>query len=165
MPSQHAEIQARHPNIQWSDAEDYAKWLAYNIKASGFIADVMLVVARGGLSVAGLLYKHLDVPAIEVVRCTSYNGEENTGELKMSNVDQGKLQRLNFEGAKILIVDDIYDTGATMAFLKHMLPQADVRAACLINKMHKGHLSIGCDFYGAWMPPVWTTFPWESQEG
>ena len=164
MPSQ-VSMQIRQPTIDWANAQHYAWQLAQNILASDFTPTTMLVVARGGLSVAGLLYKHLDVPAVEVVRCTSYDGEANTGELRMSNVDQGKLQRLNYEGAKILIVDDIYDTGATIAFLKHLLPQADVRAACLINKMHKGRLAAECDFYGAWVPPVWVLFPWEGKGG
>ena len=167
MPSQ-VSMQIRQPTIDWANAQHYAWQLAQNILASDFTPTTMLVVARGGLCVAGLLFKYLEVPKIEVIRCRSYDKENKQGTLYVHQQEQAKLERLNLDslgstGEPVLIVDDIYDTGATINFIRQRVPRS--KAACLVSKMHKGRLAAECDFYGAWVPPVWVSFPWEGKEG
>ena len=84
---------------------------------------------------------------IAFIKASSYGESmESSGKLQV----QG-LERINLQGKKILMVDDIADTGSTLLGLCEMLREAgvqDVRTCVLLNKQERREVDITADFVG-----------------
>ena len=94
---------------------------------------ILLITLNGAVFFAVDLIKQLDFPCrISCVKISSYSGTESTGEMK-------NLIGLNedISGKRILILEDIVDTGQTYVHLYNMLMEAgakDVRMATMTMK-------------------------------
>ncbi len=94
---------------------------------------ILLITLNGAVFFAVDLIKQLDFPCrISCVKLSSYSGTESTGEIK-------NLIGLNedISGKRILILEDIVDTGQTYVHLYNMLMEAgakDVRMATMTMK-------------------------------
>lgn len=94
---------------------------------------ILLITLNGAVFFAVDLIKQLDFPCrISCVKISSYRGTESTGEIK-------NLIGLNedISGKRILILEDIVDTGQTYVHLYNMLMEAgakDVRMATMTMK-------------------------------
>jgi hypoxanthine phosphoribosyltransferase len=126
-----------------------------------FIPDYIVGLARGGLPAAVKLSHYLDIPMYAL------------------NKDESNLWMAEdaFNGVKILVVDDINDTGQTIQQLKKdwqtsCLPNDDkwntvfgdnVRFATLI---HNEASTQDIDYFGHTINknenPEWCVFPWEN---
>ena len=108
-----------------------------------FTADLIRALHREGLA-----------PEIDFLYLASY-GE--------GMVSQGTVKVLHdiaspIEGRDVVIVDDILDSGRTLAFAKDLLIRrgaARVLACVLIDKQVKRAVPIEADFYGFRCPPVY----------
>ena len=82
---------------------------------------------------------------IAFIKASSYGESmESSGKL------QG-LERINLQGKKVLMVDDIADTGTTLLGLTDMLNEAgakEVRTCVLLNKQERREVEIKADFVG-----------------
>ena len=104
---------------------------------------ILLITLNGAIVFAVDLLKQLDFPCrITCVKISSYSGTECTGEIN-------NLIGLNEDvrGKRILILEDIVDTGATYRHLHQMLTEAgakDVRIATMTMKpdAYKGELPV-----------------------
>ncbi len=94
---------------------------------------IMLITLNGAIVFAVDLLKRLDFPCrITCVRLSSYSGTESTGQIK-SLIGLSE----DIRGKRILILEDIVDTGATYIHLHKMLTEAgakDVRIATMTMK-------------------------------
>ena len=94
---------------------------------------ILLVTLNGAIVFAVDLMKQLDFPCrISCVKISSYSGTESTGTIN-------SLIGLNedIRGKRILILEDIVDTGRTYVHLHQMLTEAgakDVRIATMTMK-------------------------------
>ena len=94
---------------------------------------IMLITLNGAVFFAVDLIKKLDIQCrITCVKLSSYSGTESTGNIK-------SLIGLNEEvrGKRILILEDIVDTGRTYIHLHQMLTEAgakDIRIATMTMK-------------------------------
>lgn len=84
------------------------------VKNSGFHPDCILGVSRGGLFLADGLSRSLRKP-MAVIAASSYRDEEGTsqGDLQLS----ASIASVSPVGGKVLLVDDLADTGHTMQAL------------------------------------------------
>jgi len=75
---------------------------------------VIVMVLKGSLCVAADLIREINLPLnIEAVQCSSYGARgTQRGELTVHGID-----RINVHNRDVLIVDDIFDSGHTMAAL------------------------------------------------
>ena len=84
---------------------------------------------------------------ITFIKATSYGaGTESSGVLKVSGIDD-----IDIKGKRILLVDDILDTGKTMSTLTHMLKEAgavDIRTCVLMNKEARRTVDFHADYVG-----------------
>ena len=116
----------------------------------------VLGIARGGLVPATILSYELDLPLI-TCSVSSYHGTERN-ELRINQ--DIKLSEFT-QDSKLLLIDDICDTGETMQWLSNRLTLANVKhsKACIFTKTkHTEYL----DHYGFVVPDdKWIVFPWE----
>jgi uncharacterized protein len=129
------------------------------IVARDYQPDFILSIARGGLFVAGALGYALSVKNIHVMNVEYYTGIDER--LPLPVVLPPTPVLVDLEDARILVADDVADTGHTLALVHEFCRDkvADVRAAVLYEK--PGSL-IKCEY--VWRPTArWIDFPWSSQ--
>jgi hypoxanthine phosphoribosyltransferase len=95
--------------------------LVQKIQDSKKTYDGILAVANGGLPLAYYLAKALDLP-IECVSVKSYEGT-TSGVLSERTIEGNEKHFIHPE--RVLLVDDIYDSGKTLAFLQQKYPEMD----------------------------------------
>ncbi len=112
-------------------------------------------IARGGLVPATIISYELGLP-LAVVNVSSYDGKVQKGII-------GNCSEL-FDlpnNCKLLIIDDICDSGQTTDWIKKQLSVTEIKheIGCIfIKKQHKGKIR----FYGSVVPEdKWIVFPWE----
>lgn len=101
-------------------------------QAKGYDPDAIIAVARGGLSIAQMLAEGLDLRSVFSINSIHYEGEQKLDYIKVYNVpDLG-------EAKKVLVVDDIVDSGDTMRevmrVLREQYPDIDFKVLALFQK-------------------------------
>ena len=144
----------------WQEMHDYAKQTADKIKESDFHPDIIIGLSRGGLVPARLFCDFLHVKNCFTIKVDHWG-------LTATKDGQAKLtHRLDMDltGKKVLIVDDIIDTGQSMELAKKHIEElnpAEIRTATLIHLDHSKYVP---DFYGHERPWAWIVFPWNQRE-
>lgn len=111
--------------------------------------DVILSVLTGGFMFTTDLCRHIATPKLQVafIKASSYgNSTESSGELKISG-----LEHLNIRGKKVLVIDDILDSGNTMKELVHKLADfgaKELKTCVLLNKPARRAVDFNVDFVG-----------------
>ena len=108
--------------VSWDEFHRDARALAWRLAAAGPF-DAIVAVTRGGLVPAAIVARELEVRMIETVCVASYHDYRTQGGLQVLKTIAPEVSKLN-EGARILIVDDLVDTGATAKIVREMLPKA-----------------------------------------
>ena len=70
--------------------------------------DAIVAIARGGLSMALMLGEHYDLREVYAVNTIGYEGTQKLDEVRVFNIPDLK------DAKKVLIVDDIVDSGDTL---------------------------------------------------
>jgi len=119
--------------LDYSDFGVGIRWLAQKLVDSEWIPDAVLGVVRGGLFVAAGLAYALDLKDVRHVNVEFYT---DAGETLPAPVVVGELPYLaDLSGRRVLVADDVADTGATLHFVRGLLPaDADVRVAVIYAK-------------------------------
>ncbi|MBI2130433.1 phosphoribosyltransferase [Candidatus Woesearchaeota archaeon] len=144
----------------WKDMQDYAKKTAEAIKKSGFYPDIIIGLSRGGLVPARLLADFLHVKSILSIKVDHW-GITATKDGK-AEISHGLTA--NLKGKKVLIADDITDTGQSMELAaEHVrkLDPAQVKTATLVHLSNSKYIP---DFYGQEREWAWIIFPWNYTE-
>src|ERR1700722_10902873 len=121
-------------SLTWSRFGDATIELAEQVAASGYRPDIVLAVARGGLTVAGAL-----AYALAVKNCFAMNVEFYTSvdeRLDVPVVLPPMLDKLDIRGMHVLISDDVADTGRTLELVRKEIAEhvAEARTAVLYHK-------------------------------
>ena len=95
---------------------------------------VLVMVMKGAVCIASDLMKAITIPcSLEYVRASSYgNNGMTAGALTLTGLDAVALQ-----GKHVVLVDDIFDTGATLGAIKAQLAQqnpASIKTLVLLLK-------------------------------
>ncbi|MGN0853634.1 MAG: phosphoribosyltransferase [Kiritimatiellia bacterium] len=150
------------------NAQDYLRdmWrLARQIRLSRWRPDVLLALWRGGAEVGVAIHEYLKANGIAVrhmpIKCSSYTGIGTSGpEVTFEHAD-GVLAGLT-PGTKVLVADDVFDTGRTAAAVHAKLEArgCDMRMACVYWKPEKNVTAYKPDFYVRAIDR-WIVFPHE----
>src|SRR5207253_8788609 len=107
--------------LTWDRFGRATRELAQTIVDSDFRPDIVLAIARGGLTVAGAL-----AYALGVKNCFAMNVEFYTGideRLDVPVVLPPALDLVDVRGLDILVADDVADTGHTLELVRDVLAQ------------------------------------------
>lgn len=142
--------------LSWKKYGDYVSNLISDIELSNLMFDTIVGVAKSGVIPAYTIGQMLNIP-IETIHYSSKNGQ---GSGQHSNVIPDHLLDTT---KKILIVDDLTDSGNTIKELREKIPHAKV--AVLI---HKDTCQVEPDFFGGIIPKeecsMWIYFPWDHRK-
>jgi hypoxanthine phosphoribosyltransferase len=145
--------------LTWVDFGRSCRDLARRIHTGGYRPDLILAIARGGLFPAGGLGYALDVKNLHVINVEFYTGVDER--LPMPVVLPPVPQLVDLSGARVLIADDVADTGATLRLVKDFCAQhvAEVRCAVIYEKPRS---IVKCEY--VWRrTDLWIDFPWSAE--
>lgn len=139
--------------------------LANKILNSGWNPDEMIALWRGGAPVGVIvhefLYYHGERPHHHILKCHSYTGiDSRLTEVLFENADE--IFSSIVPGSKVLIVDDVFDTGnTTKAVIEKLKPfKVDLRFATVYWKPAQNQTTLKPDFYVK-KSDSWIVFPHE----
>jgi hypoxanthine phosphoribosyltransferase len=120
--------------MSWQDLGDGARDLAEQVHRDGYRPDIVLAIARGGLLVGGAVGYALGVKNTFTMNVEFYTGVDERLEMPMLLPPVPDL--VDFAEQRVLIADDVADTGATLALVKDFCEGkvAEVRCAVLYEK-------------------------------
>lgn len=130
--------------------------LAQTIADDGYEPDIVLSIARGGVFVAGGLAYALDCKNIHLVNVEFYTGVGTT--LDMPVMLAPVPNAIDFSDKKVLITDDVADTGKTLKLVYDFCVDAvaEVRSAVIYEKSQS---LVKCEY--VWKrTDEWINFPW-----
>jgi hypothetical protein len=133
--------------------------LATAVADDGFVPDIVLSIARGGVFVAGGLAYALDCKNIHLVNVEFYTGIGTT--LDMPVMLAPVPDKIDFTDKRVLIADDVADTGNTLRLVHDFCVDqvAEVRSAVIYEKPHS---LVKCEY--VWKhTDEWINFPWSVQ--
>lgn len=112
---------------------------------------IVISVLKGAVFFTVDLVKKMKTPIIlDMIQVSSYQGTESTG-----NIIMKKDLDSDINGKKVLIVEDIIDTGYTLKYLKEYLESLnpkDVKIAVLLDKAEKRKTNVKVDYTGYVIP-------------
>ncbi|MET3962239.1 hypoxanthine phosphoribosyltransferase [Marmoricola sp. OAE513] len=132
--------------------------LARQVLDSGFEPDLVLSVARGGLALGMGLGYALDVKNLSAVNVEFYTGVDTR--LPVPILLPPTPDAVELDGLKVLIADDIADTGLTLAHVQEFIADhvAEARVAVVYEKARS---VVKPDF--VWKSTeLWVDFPWSA---
>ena len=135
-----------------------SRQLAQQVADDGYEPDIILAIARGGLFLGGALGYALGVKNLFVMNVEFYTGVDERLELPV--VLPPTLDRVDITGAKVLIADDVADTGKTLELVREFCAGyvAEVRSAVIYEKSRS---LVRCDY--VWKrTDQWIDFPWST---
>lgn len=148
--------------VSWGDIEKWCSSIRQKI-IDEFTPDVIVGLSRGGLVPARIMSDYLWIKDLLTVK-TEHWGITATTDGKATLRNTGNL---NVKGRKVLIVDDITDTGQSMKlaydFIKSNEPE-EVRTATLL---HINRSEFVPDYYGDEVSQdnwTWFIWPWNVYE-
>lgn len=120
--------------LTWPIFGEASRELATEVVRSGFMPDVVVAIARGGMLLAGSIAYALGSKSCGALNVEFYTG---VGErLEHPVVLPPMLDHAALEGKRVLLVDDVSDSGRTLAMVLAMLRDggSEVRTVCLYSK-------------------------------
>lgn len=143
--------------------------LAAKITASGWKPDWLLALWRGGAFAGMAVHEFFKVKGWEIkhlpMKCKSYTGiGENAGEVVFTLGDE--IFALIKPGEKVLVIDDVFDTGKTAKAVRSKLEAigAKPKIATVYFKPNKNLTDIKPDYYAKELDDKWIVFPHELED-
>jgi hypoxanthine phosphoribosyltransferase len=145
--------------LTWDAFAVAVRDLARQVVASGFVPDVVVAVARGGLVPGGAIAYALGTKGAGTMNVEFYTDIGKT--LPDPRVLPPLMDTAGLPGANVLVVDDVADSGRTLKLVMEMLDGhgAQVRSAVLYTKP----ASIFEPDYSWRRTDRWITFPWSAE--
>jgi len=132
--------------------------LAQQVADDGYVPDLVLGIARGGLPIAGGIAYALGAKVVGTLNVEFYTGVD--ARLDEPVVLPPIFDMTHIAGARALLVDDVADTGRTLELVLDLVGRhvAEVRSAVLYDKPQ----SVVRPHYSWRRTDRWIEFPWSS---
>lgn len=144
--------------MSWDDLGVGSRAIAETMHADGWIPDLVLGISRGGLFLAGALAYALGVKNTATISVEFYTGVDERLALPMLLPPVPDL--IDLGSARVLIADDVADTGATLELVRDFCVGrvAEARVAVLYEKSRS---TVASEY--VWRrTDRWITFPWSA---
>src|SRR3954469_16733807 len=145
--------------MSWDDLGTGSPHLSQEIYRDGCRPDIIVGIARCALLVGGAISYALGVKNTFTMNVEFYTGVDERLEMPMLLPPVPDL--VDFAEQRVLIADDVADTGATLALVKDFCEGkvAEVRCAVLYEKPHS---TVSCEYVWS-RTDQWIDFPWSAE--
>ena len=153
------EAASKRERLSWGAFGTASRELARQVADDGYEPDLVLCIARGGLLVGAALGYALDVKNTWTMNVEFYTGVDERLDVPMILPPVPEL--VDLESARMLIADDVADTGETLRLVKDFCAGkvAEVRCAVLYEKSPS---VVKCEY--VWRrTDLWIDFPWSAE--
>ena len=141
--------------VTWDQFHRDSRALAWRLTGLGPF-DAVVAIARGGLVPATIVARELNIRVVESVSVKSYD-HQNQGNVRVLKAIDAGILAMAKGGGKVLIVDDLVDTGATARVVREMLPGAHF-ATVYAKPMGREMVDT---FITEVSQDTWIYFPWD----
>ena len=143
--------------VSWDQFHRDSRALAWRLHEAGPF-DAIVAITRGGLVPAAIVARELNVRLIDTVCVTSYQDYKNQGALTLLKGIASEIAALRSDGKRVLIVDDLVDTGNTARVVRELLPSAHF-ATVYAKPMGRPLVDT---FITEVSQDTWIYFPWDT---
>jgi xanthine phosphoribosyltransferase len=143
--------------VSWDQFHRDARALAWRLAGAGPF-NALVCITRGGLVPAAIVARELGIRVIETVCVASYEHQKQ-GQLQVLKKVAAEVAAAGGGGGeKVLIVDDLVDTGKTAKLVREMLPKAHF-ATVYAKPMGRPQVDT---FITEVSQDTWIFFPWDT---
>jgi uncharacterized protein len=143
--------------VTWSEYHLLAQKMAAAIFSHSPKYDEIVAISRGGLTLGHILSDLLQLP-ISTFSIQSYKNLQSQGEVKIT-----ALLSTPITDKRIILVDDVSDSGKTLERAIDYLKQLNPADITVVTMYFKPHSSFRPDYF-AKQTNKWIIFPYESTE-
>ena len=149
--------------VSWKDIEDWTKGIMKMIIADDYNPDIIVGIARGGLVPARMVADYLFKKDLLSIKT------EHWGVTETMDGKAVLKEKLNYDvsGKKVLIVDDITDTGESMRLSYNYIKSLNPAELKTTSMLYVNGSSYTPDYYGKGLSKeewAWFVFPWNVYE-
>lgn len=141
--------------VSWDQFHRDSRALAWRLNGEGPF-EACVAITRGGLVPAAIVARELNIRTVDCVAVKSYD-HQNQGQIKVLKPIAADIIAAAEGGRKVLIVDDLVDTGATARVVRDMLPGAHFAT---VYAKPKGREMVDT-FITEVSQDTWIFFPWD----
>ncbi|CAM3489999.1 xanthine phosphoribosyltransferase [Parendozoicomonas haliclonae] len=115
----------------------------------------IIAITRGGMIPAAIVSRELNIRLVDTFCISTYEGQD------INTLKVLKDVMLDTDGEGYLVIDDLVDTGTTLATVRERLPKAQI--CTLYVKPAGKHLVDSCVY--EYSQETWVRFPWDLELG
>lgn len=153
-----SDVSADREVLSWELFGTACRELAEQIHTDGFAPDIVLGIARGGLPIAGGIAYALGTKVVGTLNVEFYTDVEKT--LDEPVVLPPMLDLSALSGARVLVVDDVADSGRTLELVVRYI--ADHAESSRIAVLYEKPASVVHPDYVWRTTDRWIVFPWSA---
>jgi uncharacterized protein len=147
----------------WDEAEAWADLISSQVRATRKVPDSIVALTRGGWVPARLLADRLGVHRLVSIRLQHWGiTAKPSGKAELTEGLSGPVN-----GERVLVVDDITDTGESLRMAVDAVRAAGAREVQAATFLHITHSKFVPDYVAEEIPRdrwVWVIFPWNYWE-
>ena len=143
-------------HVSWDQIHRDARALAWRLDGQGpddGAWKAVVAITRGGMAPAMIVSRELDIRTVDTISVKSYDNQSQAAAMVLKAPDA----TLMGDGTGILIVDDLVDTGKTLALVREMYPKAHFAT---VYAKPKGRGMVDT-YITEVSQDTWIFFPWD----
>ena len=141
--------------VSWDQFHRDARALAWRLNGAGPF-EAIVCITRGGLVPAAIVARELETRVIETICIASYHDYKSQGSLQVLKGIAPEILKLG-DGSKVLVIDDLVDTGKTAKVVRDLLPKAHI-ATVYAKPLGRPMVDT---FITEVSQDTWIYFPWD----
>ncbi len=143
--------------VSWDQFHRDSRALAWRLSGAGPF-EAVVCVTRGGLVPTAIVARELGIRLIDTVCVASYDYTAQGALKVLKEVSPTIVTVASGQGAGVLIVDDLVDTGQTAKIVRSLLPRAHI-ATVYAKPMGRPMVDT---FITEVSQDTWIYFPWDT---
>lgn len=149
---EHPEVDLPHIEMSWNEVEEAVANLLGQFKEDNYIPKAIVGIAKGGIIPASLIHQAFPKAVFYSLQVSSYDEFFQHSPRVIGDYPEV----LRYTDQSILVVDDIFESGATYEYLAQRWPHVTYAFMVCRQKM-----AGRCRYRGKIYGPGWIDFPWE----
>jgi xanthine phosphoribosyltransferase len=145
-------------HVSWDQIHRDSRALAWRLDKQGPLEGgawkAVVAITRGGMAPAMIVSRELGIREVDTISVKSYNNQAQT---EPRIIKAPNPEMMGADGAGILVVDDLVDTGKTLELVRRLYPRAHF-ATVYAKPMGRGQVDT---FITEVSQDTWIFFPWD----